>query len=217
MTPPEEDRVLEIEVFADVTCPFTHVGLRRFVALRERIARPDVLLNVRAWPLEVVNGEPLDPAFVGEEVDALCTSVAPDLFHGFDVAAFPRSSMPALALSAAAHRRDPATGEAVNLALRDLMFEHGRDVADPEVLSEVGRRFEVRAEHTDDESVLADHREGVARGVVGSPHFFTPSGSFFCPTLDISHAESGELQIEFDAHGFEEFLDACFGAPPTRG
>src|SRR5262245_18171405 len=46
-----------IEVFADVVCPFTHVGLRRLVGYRERAQREDVAIRVRAWPLELVNGE----------------------------------------------------------------------------------------------------------------------------------------------------------------
>jgi predicted DsbA family dithiol-disulfide isomerase len=204
------DAVLTIEVFADVLCPFTHVGLRRFVRRRELVPR-DVVLWVRAWPLELVNGEPLTPEFVAEEVDALRTSVAPDLFTGFDPASFPSTALPALALSAAASRQDAATGEQVALALRDLVFEQGVDIGDADVLSGVARRFGVRLEPTDQDTVLADRREGEARGVVGSPHFFTPDGSFFCPSLDIGHDPDGALQIRFDQAGFERFVDACFG------
>jgi len=40
--------------------------------------------------------------------------VAPDLFAGFAPAAFPATSLPALALAAAAYERDPATGEQVS-------------------------------------------------------------------------------------------------------
>ena len=50
-----------LEVFADVCCPFTHVGLRRIVRRRAELGRDDVVLVVRAWPLELVNGVPLDP------------------------------------------------------------------------------------------------------------------------------------------------------------
>ena len=47
-----------IEVFADITCPFTHVGLKRVVQHVGEMAEPaDVI--VRAWPLEWVNGTPL--------------------------------------------------------------------------------------------------------------------------------------------------------------
>jgi predicted DsbA family dithiol-disulfide isomerase len=204
------DDALTIEVFADVLCPFTHVGLRRFVRHRETAAR-DVVLWVRAWPLEVVNGEPLEAAFVASEVDALRASVAPDLFTGFDPSTFPSTALPALALSTAARRRDAATGEQVALELRDLVFEHGVDIADPDVLAEVAERYGVSVEPSDREAVLTEQREGAARGVVGSPHFFTPDGSFFCPSLDIRHDDDGTLQIAFDQAGFDRFVDACFG------
>ena len=204
------DERLTIEVFADVLCPFTHVGMRRLVRMRESVPR-DVVLWVRAWPLELVNGEPLDAGFVADEVSELRAQVAPDLFTGFDPASFPSTSLPSLALTAAAYRRDQATGESVALALRDLVFEAGRDISDPAVLEEVAARFGIDAQPVDADTVTADHDEGVARGVVGSPHFFTPEGSFFCPSLDVSRDDDGELHVRFDQHGFEQFADACFG------
>ena len=48
-----------IEVFADVTCPFTHVGLKQVVRHVAEMREP-VDVVVRAWPLEWVNGVPLD-------------------------------------------------------------------------------------------------------------------------------------------------------------
>ena len=66
-----------VEVFADVACPFTHVGLRRLVARRAALGRDDVVLRVRAWPLELVNGRPLAADAVAEEVVELTASVAP--------------------------------------------------------------------------------------------------------------------------------------------
>lgn len=51
-----------VEVFADLGCPFTHVGLRRLLARRAELARDEPVLLVRAWPLELVNGQPLAPA-----------------------------------------------------------------------------------------------------------------------------------------------------------
>ena len=57
-----------IEVFADVACPFAHVGLRRFAERRDELGRTDVALRVRSWPLEVVNGHPLDARLVAEEI-----------------------------------------------------------------------------------------------------------------------------------------------------
>ena len=50
----------------------------------------------------------------------------------------------------------------------------------------------------------------VERGVIGSPHFFTPDGGFFCPALDIGHDPDGHLAITADEAGFEAFLASCF-------
>ena len=96
-----------VEVYADVACPFTHVGLRRFVERRAELGRDDVPLWVRAWPLEIVNGEPLDPHFIAEEVDDIREQVAPTLFAGFVERSFPASSLPALTLAAAAYETGP--------------------------------------------------------------------------------------------------------------
>jgi predicted DsbA family dithiol-disulfide isomerase len=200
-----------IEVFADIVCPFTHVGLRRLAAHREQIGREDVVLWVRAWPLEAVNGEPVDPGLVTEEIDALRESVAPDLFTGFRRAAFPSTSIPALALAHAAYARDLQTGEALSLHLRNLLFEEGVDVADLDVLADVGRTFDVGAGEDDVAAVEADRREGEQRGVTGSPHFFTASGSYFCPTLDISHDDAGRMHVAMDRDAYTDFVRDCFG------
>ena len=182
-----------VEVYADVACPFTHVGLRRFVERREAAGRSDAMLVVRAWPLEVVNGHPMDPAFIAEEVDEIREQVAPDLFTGFSADAFPATSLPAMALAAAAYALDVATGERVSLALRTLLFEDGADIADAAVL----------------DALAAEHAAGVERGVIGSPHFFTTGGGFFCPALDIHRDDAGELVITADPEAFDAFLAAA--------
>jgi predicted DsbA family dithiol-disulfide isomerase len=209
----DRDQPRVVEVFADVGCPFTHVGLRRFVERRAELGRDDVLLWVRAWPLELVNGKPLDPRFIAEEVDEIRSQVAPDLFAGFREQAFPVTSIPAMALAAVAHDRDPATGERVSLALRDALFEQGRDVAAPEVLAAVATACGLDPVDVSGDAgrhrVEAEHREGVDRGVVGSPHFFTPAGGFFCPSLDIARDAEGHLRITADRAAFDAFVEAC--------
>ncbi len=135
--------------------------------------------------------------------------MAPDLFTGFRVEAFPHTSRPALALAAAAHRRSPSLGELVSLELRDLLFEHGQDVADPDVLSRLAARHDLTVTIADQAAVDLDHAEGVRRGVIGSPHFFTASGSFFCPSLQVSRRPSGELEVVADPEGFERFVASC--------
>lgn len=197
-----------IEVFADVCCPFTHVGLHRIIERLSQLAhashpeRP--LLRVRAWPLELVNGEPMDADFIAEEIDALREQVAPDLFTGFDVASFPPTSLPALSLAADAYRISMKIGEAVSMALRDALFEKGLDIADPHVLAGIANAHGV-AVSGDHAPVLADWHEGQARGVIGSPHFFIGGTGAFCPVLDIRRVD-GHLRIRSDPTALDSFL-----------
>lgn len=197
-----------VEVFADVCCPFTHVGLVRFVQRRHE-AGASARLHVRGWPLELVNGHPLDRAFIAEEIEAIKAQVAPDLFTGFREDAFPATSLPAMALAAAAYTVDVPTGEAVSLAVRHALFEDGRDVAEPAVLGAIAHAHGIDPATGRPDAVLEEWEQGRRRGVVGSPHFFTPRGGFFCPALDIARVDD-HLRITADEAGFARFLDDCF-------
>jgi predicted DsbA family dithiol-disulfide isomerase len=196
-----------IEVFADVCCPFTHVGLRRLVAKRDAIGSSAVIV-VKAWPLELVNGEPISPALVAEEVDVLRASVAPELFAAFDPAHFPTTSLPAMAVAAAAYRRDAQVGEHLSLALRDALFEQGRDVSDPTVLADIAKTYEIDVEPTDHDAVIEQWHQGQLCGVVGSPHFFAHGEGVFCPSLQITRVD-GKLHIASDPDALEQFLVAA--------
>ena len=66
---------MEIEVFADIWCPFTHVGLRALAEERAHRGRTDVTLWVRAWPLELVNGAPMDGHHAAERGDPRAQTV----------------------------------------------------------------------------------------------------------------------------------------------
>jgi predicted DsbA family dithiol-disulfide isomerase len=203
-----------LEVFADVCCPFTHAGIHRLLVARaERHA--DVALVVRAWPLEWVNGEPLDPGHVAREVAALRAQVAPELFAGFDRSAFPPTSIPAFGLAAAAYDRGTAIGEAVSLALRDAVFEHGLDVAEDDVLATIGRAhgLEPPDEAWTRARVESDRAEGARRGVVGSPHFFVGGRGEFCPALRIRATDDGGFDVATDDARLAAFLDDAFGRP----
>jgi predicted DsbA family dithiol-disulfide isomerase len=165
---------------------------------------------VRAWPLELVNDAPLEADFIAEEVDDIREQVATDLFAGFDVAAFPTSSLPSLALAAKAYAVSIDAGEQVSLALRDALFEHGRDVGADDVLREIadaaGVEMPAEADHR---RVLDDWAEGRERGVIGSPHFIVAETGFFCPALDIERVD-GHLRIRTDRAAFDAFVETCF-------
>lgn len=189
-----------VEVFADVTCPFAHVALRRFVAERDARGRTDVAVRVRAWPLELINGEAEPAHEVAERVEALRRSVAPELFRSFDPDRFPTSSLPALAAEASTYRADPSAGERFSMSIRTALFEDGCDITDPDLLADLGampgdgRR-----------QVLTDWDDGKARQVQGSPHFFVDVADYFCPSMKVDH-RAERLQVSFDRPGFESLL-----------
>ncbi len=194
-----------LEVFADITCPFTHVGLKKVV--QERDAGRTVLqVIVRAWPLEWVNGAPLEAAAVDTKVNVLRQQLDTDWFAGFRADVWPTSTIPALNLAAAAYAVDHHTGLAVSVALRDAVFEEGRDVSDQAVLSSVAAQFGLNPPlDSVDDRVRADYEEGQRRGVRGSPDFWLGDEEFFCPALKLGH-NNDELTAEFDAAGFDQFM-----------
>ena len=200
----------DIEVFADIVCPFTHVGLRRLVEARAARGYTSVL-RVRAWPLEWINGHPVERDLAAREIGALRTSVAPDLFKGFEVATWPRTSLPAFGLVAAAYAVDDATGAQVSLAVRTALFEDGLDIADPEVINSIGSTYGVDSldPSATRAAVESDWERGKAHGAQGSPHFFVGDADWFCPSLDIRH-DGDEFSIKIASESMSEFYDAVF-------
>jgi predicted DsbA family dithiol-disulfide isomerase len=200
-----------LEVYADVWCPFAHVGLHYVVQRRTAVGRQEVLLDIEAWPLELVNGEPLDPEITASHVRELRSQVAPQLFAGFNPNHFPGTSLPALACAHAGYRHDPRTGETMSLALRDALFEEGLDISRPDVLSRLAESFDVGpSDAADHEAVRRDWEDGVRRGVKGSPHFYCGDVDAFCPSLDISRRKDGELEVRNDMAALNSFLANCF-------
>lgn len=191
-----------VEVFADIWCPFAYVSLRRVLAARAD-GRFDEPVIVRAWPLELVNGKPLDPAVVTEEIIELRRSVDAGAFLGFDREAFPKTTLAALRLSSAAYAAGPDVGERVAMELRERLFERGEDISDETVLSAVADAHGIDA----DGGVRPQEEwdEGKRRGVQGSPHYFTDGGGFFCPSMDIKKVD-GHVRVSPDAEGFDRFL-----------
>jgi predicted DsbA family dithiol-disulfide isomerase len=198
-------RAPSIEVFADIWCPFTHVGLRRLVAARDAKGT-HLAVRVRAWPLEWVNGSPLAPDLVAAEIAALRGAVAPDLFRGFDTTRFPRTTIPALGVAAAAYALGDDVGERVSLRLRDALFEEGRDLADEVELRAIGAEFGVEplAGPAAEAAVRADWDLGRARNVRGSPHFFVGGRDWFCPSLRIRH-EGSSFDVSIDSDALDDF------------
>ena len=199
-----------LEVYADIWCPFAHVGLRAAIHERSRLGRDEVKLVIHAWPLELVNGAPLDPRTTARHVADLRSQVAPDLFRGFDEVTFPTTTIPALALASDAYRHDLTVGEAVSLALRDALFEQGLDVSNRDVLGDLASLHDLDLPPLlDDAAVVDEWRRGQQRGVRGSPHFFCGETEAFCPTLDIARDAEVHLLLHRNSEQLSAFLQEC--------
>ena len=199
-----------IEVFADIWCPFAHVGLRALDEQRILSGRRDVTIRVRAWPLELVNGNAMDPLTTQAHVEHLREQVAPLMFNDFRVDHFPTSTLEALALVERAYRADLRFGERASFTVRDALFEHGSDISDRQVVADLAERLGLGLPDDDDrEAVLADWHDGRARGVLGSPHFYCGQTSSFCPSLRISKDPQLGVSIQRDAARLTDFLQQC--------
>lgn len=196
-----------IEVFADIWCPFTHLGLHRLLERRAAIGA-NFVLHVRAWPLELVNRAPLDPWVTAQKVAILRTQVAPDLFARFDPERFPKTTLPALAVAEAAYQKSLVAGEQASVLLRNALFEHGLDVSQLRVLESVAAMVGVARPGVALDAIVDDWNEGRRRGVIGSPHFFVDGEGFFCPSLHIAHVD-GDLEVAPDMDAFEAFVARC--------
>jgi predicted DsbA family dithiol-disulfide isomerase len=146
---------------------------------------------------------------VAQHVDEVREQGEPGLFRGFTPAMVPRTSLPAFALAAVAAARGSELGEQVSLALRDALFEEGRDVADPAVLRDLRERFDLPEPGPEARrAVDGDYEEGRRRGVRGSPEYFLDGQGFFCPALRLDRVD-GRLEIA-GSDAFDDFVDRCF-------
>jgi len=207
-----------IEVFADVWCPFTHVGLRLIQDIRTEAGREDIPIVVRSWPLELVNGTPMDPAKTVANIAALRSQLVPHLFTAVEtdafVASFPTSTIDALELVARAYDASSSMGERASFMMRDALFEQGRDVGSETVLraiaDDLGLDFTIDPGHS---RVRRDWEEGQARGVIGSPHFFMGESNMFCPSLTLSRDAESRLHVSADVERLRSLVAHLFTHP----
>jgi predicted DsbA family dithiol-disulfide isomerase len=199
-----------ITVFGDICCPFTYAGLESLRRERDQRCSP-LRIEVRAWPLEWINRKPFDPDHVAAEVRALRSGPAGDLFAGFEPRSFPTTSIPAFGLVHRAYTFGAGFGEQAAFVVRHAIFEGGLDVGDTRVLAEIGASLGIDPSPIDDAQrwVAEDLEAGRGLGVVGSPHFVTERGSWFCPLLHITK-DGGEFVVTIDSQTRGEFLDAVF-------
>ena len=208
-----------IEVYADIWCPFAHVGLRALDEHRRRSGHADVAIRARAWPLELVNDAAMEPAKTLAHVEHLRAQVAPTMFLDVATHPFPTSTIDALALVERAYAVDARLGERVSFEVRDALFEEGLDISDRAVLDRLATaRWGLDPVcDADRDLVIQSWHEGQVRGVRGSPHFFCGEKESFCPSLQITNDPEDGVRIELDARRLGEFLDECFAQAERRG
>jgi hypothetical protein len=124
------------------------------------------------------------------------------------------STLDALALANRAYRTDLQVGERVSFALRDALFEVGRDISDPVTLEYLDHDLGVvMPDESDRAAVLADRDEGKRRGVLGSPHFFCGDTDVFCPSLDLTKDPVEGLSVVRDVSRLTAFVERCLAQP----
>jgi len=169
-----------------------------------------VAIWLRAWPLELVNLAPLDAAVTWEHAEDLREHVAPNLFAHLDVDRFPSSTLEALALANRAYRTDLQVGERVSFALREALFEEGRDISDPVTLEELARELGVvMPDETDHADVVADWHEGGRRGVLGSAALLLWWHRCVLPVARHHQGPRRGVTIIKDASRLTEFVGRC--------
>jgi predicted DsbA family dithiol-disulfide isomerase len=196
---------LQIEVFSDVTCPWCFIGTRRLAdALATVDGGADAVVTHRPFLLNPdVPAEGIDlAAHLGAkygrdpgEMFAVVRTAAERSGLDLDPLRQPRTYPTIAAHTLLRHAEARGTAPALLDALFGAYFQDVRNVADPDVLAEVGGTHgfapdEVRHLITD-VAELARTREEAGRaarlGIRGVPHFV------FSETLEFSGAQAPEV------------------------
>jgi predicted DsbA family dithiol-disulfide isomerase len=205
-----------IIVVSDIVCPWSHVALHRLDReRRERGLEGQIKVDHRAYPLELVNGEPTAKRLLDAEV-AVCSQLEPDA--GWrrhpDFWTCPMTSLPALEAVQAAKTQGAEPSTRLDLELRRAVFGDRRCVSFFPTVLDVARGIE----GLDVDQLWADLRSGVgwtqlmnqltaieSDDSMVSPTFILPDGSVFSnPGVGIhwdGEPEDGELVVDHDDPG----------------
>jgi predicted DsbA family dithiol-disulfide isomerase len=178
-----------IVVFADISCPWAHAAIYRWRAARARLGLTGALeLDVRAFPLELINEESTPRRIVEAEIPVV-GGMEPGA--GWQVWQgpsddWPVTTLPALEAVYAAKRQGLDVSADLDRALRLALFRDSRNISmhheimevaasvpglDTDALAELLERGEAKRAIFEDLEAARDDR------VQGSPHFFLPDGT----------------------------------------
>lgn len=184
--------MVTIELWSDIACPWASLAVFRLRAARERLGLvDDVQVDLRAWPLELVNSRPTpkrtldaETAVIGAHEPALRWSPWRGPSSRYAVSTL-------LPLEAVQASKDDAVGglpasEQLDLALRHAFYADSRCISLYDVILDVAKgcdRVKVDAladaleQGTARAQVFGQWRASEERGVESSPHLFLPDGT----------------------------------------
>jgi predicted DsbA family dithiol-disulfide isomerase len=212
-----------VTVYGDLACPFATLAIAGLRAARDRVGR-EVRLDIRAFPLELVNRRPHDFGLLEAEKAVLGT-LHPGLgwrrWRGA-VTDWPVSTLLPMEAVQAAKRPEvgglPASEE-LDVALRRALYVDSRCIALLPVILEVaeecagvdltalGHVMHAGTCRPD----LFQHLGQQERGAVsGSPHVFTPDGrDWVNPGLTIEHSGDYVVVRQYDRTVLDEIILAA--------
>ncbi|MFI9173113.1 DsbA family protein [Streptomyces lincolnensis] len=178
-----------LTVWSDIGCPWASLALHTLRAEARRTGT-DLLVDHRAFPLELFNRQPTPKRIVDAET-VVIAAARPEL--GWRLWSAPESTYPSTmlpALEAVQAAKDPAVGglraaDELDAALRHAFYADSRCVAvHAEILAvaegcahvDVAALAAALARGSGRAEVYAQWRTAQTPGVQGSPHFFAPDG-----------------------------------------
>jgi predicted DsbA family dithiol-disulfide isomerase len=187
-----------ITVWGDLICPWATLAVVRLHAARARLGLVDeVVLDLRAFPLELFNGRTTPRLIVDAEIAAV-GALAPEfgwqIWQG-DMETYPGTVLLGLEAVQAAKEQSTRASEQLDLALRHAFFADSRNVGARHDILDVATQCDAvdadaLADALDDgrarRAVIDQWHEADRRDVKGSPHVFAPDGTnFHNPGIDM--------------------------------
>ena len=178
-----------IALFSDIGCPWAHLSVHRVLAARRRLGLDGrVVLDHRAFPLEVYNRRPTPKRILDAEV-AVVAGLEPDA--GWEMwqdeeQAYPVTTLLALEAVQAAKEQGLRASEELDYALRVAFFGQSQCISLRHVILEAAEKCGgVDAEALRDaldhgrarRAVFEQAVDGEREQVQGSPHFFLTDGT----------------------------------------
>jgi predicted DsbA family dithiol-disulfide isomerase len=212
-----------LTVYADLVCPFAALVLHGLRSARERLGIA-VAFDLRAYPLELVDGRPHDLALHEAEKPAVA-AVEPTLHWKrwrAEPSTWPVTTL--LALEAVEAAKRPEVGglvasDELDEALRRALFLDSRCIALLPVIREVAEE----CPSMDRAALCTDLRAGAGRAgvmaslgyaergaVKGSPHVFTPDGQdWLTPGIELEYRGDYATVTGYHPQVYGEILRAC--------